>query len=538
MIVLRDYQKRVVDELWAWFGRHDDGNCIVAACVGAGKSILIAEIIRQAMTGWPGTRTLMVVASKELLQQNLGKLLTIWPDAPVGVCSAALRRRELMQDITYGTIGSVYSRGHQLGKIDLMFIDECHQVSPKDAGMYRRLIADLLRYNPHMRVIGWTGTEFRGDGVWLTDSDEPLFHGVAAKVTLRELLDAGYLAPLRGVETEVRLDASDVEMRGGDYIVSQLAARIDRKDIVERAVRELVRLAEARQKWLVYGVTVKHAEHILDELKGHGIAAGIVTAETPAAERDATIAMFRAGNLRALVNVAVLTTGFDVPEVDCIALLRNTRSPVLYVQIAGRGMRTAPGKTDCLWLDFTDTTAVLGPVDQVTGRLRPMRLNAPAPCKICPQCSTRNATRATECIDCGFVFDPPEMVNHNGVVSLAEILSRPRKVTRYDVTDVRYYRHSKPGGIDSLRVEYVSGLRVVAREWVCLEHTGYALEKAYSWWRNRAGDRPPSSIATALERCRDLAKPVEIDVDETGKFPEIQRFYWVKHEQTGIDRVA
>ena len=367
---LRPYQERCLADLWSWFEAHGDGDPVIEACVGAGKSIMIAETCRRALEAYPDTRILMVVHIRELLQQNLQKLVSVWPDAPAGVYSASVGSRTLGRPITYATIGSVARRAHQLGQVDMLLIDEAHLVSPSEQTMYRRLIDDLRRYCPSMRVIGWTGTAYRGDGVFLTQ--QGLFTHVAARVTMRELLDAGFLAPLTVQPTATRISTDDVRTSGGDFVVSALAQATDRAEIVRAACGELVRLAADRRRWLVFAVTIEHAGHIAAELRDvHGIDAAVVSAETPAAERDALIAAFRTGRLRALVNVAVLTTGFDVPELDCIALLRATKSPVLYTQIAGRGLRTAPGKSDCIAEGqrvLTDRGLV--PIERVTRDMR------------------------------------------------------------------------------------------------------------------------------------------------------------------------
>lgn len=529
---LRPYQEKAVGDLWAWFDRHPEGNPVVAAAVGAGKSILIAEIVRQALTTWAGTRVLMLVASKELIEQNLAKLLAVWPAAPVGVCSAALSRRELEHDIIYATIGSIWRRAHELGRIDLVLVDECHQIGSREAGMYRTLLSDLARYNPGVRVVGWTGTPFRGDGVWLTDAEEPIFHGTAARVTIRELLELEFLAPLKSAATTTRLDAEGVGMRGGDFIVSLLAKKVDRAELVSAAVAELVEIGAERRRWLVYAVTVAHASHICHELTQRGITAAVVSAETPASERADRIAAFRAGRLRAIVNVAVLTTGFDVPEVDLIALLRNTRSPVLYTQIAGRGMRICPGKDDCLWVDFTDTTAVLGPVDAINGCERPRKSrDAVAPFRLCPECGSPNATRSAECIDCGHPFPPPELINHHATASGAAVLQGGLLGRiRHEVNSVAYRLHQKPGKPDSMRVEYRAGLRVVASEWVCFEHGGYAMLQAKMWWLKRGNLPQPLTTAEALLRQSELRAPVAVVIDDGGKYPEVRGYEWPLEE--------
>lgn len=545
-MILRSYQRRTLDDLYAWFSRHPDGNPIVSACVGAGKSVMIATLCREAIEQWPDTRIVMTVASRELCQQNLGKLFAVWPEAPASLYSASLGARQLGGAVLYSTIGSIYKRAHQLGAVSLLMVDECHLIGSAESGMYRQLIADLARYNPGLRVIGWTGTPFRGDGVWLTDQEEPTFHGVAARVGMAELLDAGYLAPLTSVSTRTRIATDDVGMRAGDYLVQQLAAASDQAALVNAACDELVQLASERRRWLVYGVTIEHAAHIREALAARGVAAGMVSAKTPLAERDAIIRDFRAGRLRALVNVAVLTTGFDVPEVDCIALLRATRSPVLYTQIAGRGMRTAAGKTDCAWIDFTDTTATLGPVDAITGRARPARTGGAAPFKVCEHCGSHNATAAAHCIDCGHAFPPPERVKHATFASDAPALSTAAeaRIADYSVTDVRYSRHSKAGSPDSLRVDYYNGIRRVASEWVCLEHAGFAGAKAAAWWAKRAPRAfAPGGTSQALEWIDtgyQLRTPTAIRVNESGKWPEIVGFTWTEepHDPNRTDGQA
>lgn len=537
MIELRPYQSRVLDQLWNWFEQNHGGHPLVEACVGAGKSILIGHLCFRAITLFPGTRILMVVASRELCAQNLEKLLRIWPQAPAGVHSAGLGRKDLGRDIIFATIGSVAKKAHLLGRIDLLLVDEAHNINPAAQGMYRTLIRDLHRYNPSMRVIGWTGTAYRGDGIWLTDAEEQLFTDVAARVTMRELLDAGFLSPLRTAPVEQILQASGVRVHGGDYVVSDLARRIDQADLVDRCADELVRLGADRKRWLIYGVTVAHAQHIAAALTERGIACRVVSAETPRAERDEAIRMFRSGLLRALVNVAVLTTGFDVPEVDLIGLMRNTRSPVLYVQIAGRGMRLAEGKADCLWLDFTDTTALLGPVDQVRGRKRSVRKDsAGMPTKVCDSCGARAQIHVHACACCGAEFPVEEHEPHRATVSAAEILSGGPKIERYDVTDVRYRRHEKIGSRPSMRVDYYAGLRCVASEWICVEHEGYALEKARTWWGRRSANAMPENVFDATMAAGSLRKPAAITVNESGKFPEIVGVEW--DESNRFDRAA
>lgn len=513
-----------MEELFAWFADHADGHPIVEAAVGAGKSVMLAWLCWSSITSWAGTRIIMLVPQKELLEQNLGKILEVWPEAPIGIHSASVGRKDLGHDILVATIGSIYKRAHEVGRVDLLLVDECHLIPGGDLGMYRTFIADLTKYNPNLRVIGWTGTPFRGNGEWLTVVENPLFTHIVSRVTMDELLAAGYLAPLTNAPCRTRFDASGVGTSGGDYIVSQLAAAIDLPPLVEAACDELVALAADRKKWLVYCVTVEHATHVCAALQARGVAAAVVSAETHKTERASILARFRAGEIRAICNVAVLTTGFDVPEVDCIALMRNTKSPVLYVQIAGRGMRIHPNKTDCLFLDFTDTVELLGPVNKVKGRNRKRRSEQEAPVKVCDECGSLNPISAKQCSTCGTEFVVEERDPHRTTASTATILQiGAQQIESYSVTNVTYAHHRKPGKPDSLRVEYWSGIKVVAREWVCLEHDGFARSRAESWWRKRTNLAAPFEVAQALQYINEfgLPAPESIEVNVSSKYPEI-----------------
>ena len=532
-MIPRPYQSRALDELWSWFGKHDGGNPIVEACVGAGKSLMIALLAQRADLEFPGTRILVLVHQKELLEQNVEKILAVWPQANVGLYSAGAGRKDLGCQITYATIGSIYKDAHLLGRIDIVLADECHLINPKDEGMWRAFLRDLARYNPSTRCIGWTGTPFRGNGVWLTAGDTPLFTNISTRVTMRELLDLGFLSPLVPATTVTRIDAHDVRTSGDDYVVSELAKVTDTEELVEATCDEIVQLAAQRKRWLVFAVTIEHAQHVCAALVRRGVSADIVTSKTPKAERAALISDFRSGRIKCLVNVAVLTTGFDVPAVDFIALLRATKSPVLYVQIAGRGMRIADGKADCLWADFTDTTTNMGPVDVVKGRLPSGNRKGEAPTKLCPECGSQNAAAAPVCVDCGYTFPEPERIKHGTKASAAAVLSSQQE-TMFEtvpVTEVRYRLHQKEGSPASLRVEYYDGILRKASEWVCLSHQGYARIKAESWWRTRSTiDAIPGSTDEALEWLdysdAVLRKPAQIIVTKSGKYPTIVSYQW------------
>src|SRR5262245_51800711 len=175
----------------------------------------------------------------------------------------------------------------------------------------------------------------------------------------------GYLAKLSSKATTARIDVTGVGRRGGEFISGELERAANVTDLVEAAVAELVTQGADRRSWLAFCCGVDHAYAVRDAICRHGVSCETVVAETASAERDAVFAAFRQGEIRCLTGVNVFSVGFDIPQVDLIALLRPTCSPGLLIQQVGRGTRLAAGKTDCLVLDFAGNIRRHGPVDSI-----------------------------------------------------------------------------------------------------------------------------------------------------------------------------
>lgn len=530
MYKLRDYQARVKRELYDWFANHPKGFPIVDACVGAGKSIIIADLCKDMIEKAPDTRIIMCVASRELCEQNMQKLLAIWPDAPAGICSAALGSKDTDSQIIFATIGTLARRVDELGTVDVMIIDECHNINTANTGMYRKMIETLQdTTSPHMAVIGFTGTPFRGNGVWLWQGKDPIFEGVASRVTMDELLKLGYLAPLVVEPMEAKIDTADVKITAGDYNSKQLSELLDDKDLARACVDDLYIRGQGRKKWLIFCHSIEHANLVLNEVRSFDVTAEMVIGETPSDSREKILKAYKmpydhSDAINILVNVGVLTTGFDAPMIDLIALLRPTKSPVLYVQMAGRGMRIAEGKTDCLWLDYTSTTYELGPVNTIRGRnASPKGETAKGePCKHCSKCGEKNPVYMSDCLSCGEPFSPNQSEKAVGNQSgNAEIID-DGNAKWANVTGLGYVRHtSRKSGKSTLRVDYYTDLQIhPISEYICIEHEGYAFDKACQWWREHNLGPVPTSIDDALHllHASSLNRPAKIEVKRDGKF--------------------
>jgi DNA repair protein RadD len=227
--MLSDYQQRTIDQLYKWFADGRKGHPCIELPTGSGKSHIVAALCKEAIQTWPETRILMLTHVKELIEQNAEKMRDHWPNAPLGIYSAGMRRRDIGEPITFAGIQSVRNKADQIGHVDLVLIDECHLVSHKQEGGYRKLIDDLTLINPALRVIGLTATPYRLGHGYITD-EPALFSDIIAPVSIEELIFKKHLAPLRSKLTNHKLSVDGVHKRGGEYIESELQAAVDTDD--------------------------------------------------------------------------------------------------------------------------------------------------------------------------------------------------------------------------------------------------------------------------------------------------------------------
>jgi DNA repair protein RadD len=500
MITLRPYQREAIDVVYQHLRTRDDNPCAVIPTAG-GKTPIIASICKDAVGLWKG-RVLILAHVKELLEQAAEKLHAVCPEVPFGIYSAGLKRRDQREPVIVAGIQSIWKKACEFDPFDLAIVDEAHLIPPEGDGMYRQFLDDARKVNPNLRIIGFTATPFRLKSGMICTPDGFLNH-VCYQVGVRDLIVQGYLCPLVTKAGIARANVDSLHIRGGEFIAGEVEDLMDQAHLVEAACAEIVGHATNRNAVLIFASGVKHGEHIVATLKSrHGIEGGFVTGETPDRERDAILARFKAGQLKYLCNVNVLTTGFDAPHIDCVALVRPTLSPGLYYQMVGRGFRLHPSKTNCLVLDFGGNVLRHGPVDQIRIRERETG-TGPAPAKECPECHTLVAAGYSKCPECGFEFPPPERAKHDGNATNAGILSGQVTIEKHAVQDVFYSVHTKRGAGDdaprSLRVDYKIGWHKYQSEWVCLEHEGFARQKAVAWWKKRSHDPVPATAQEAVD---------------------------------------
>ena len=521
-MILRDYQRAALDSTYDYW-RAGGGNPLIVAPCGAGKSVIIAALVREALTDWPGTRILILTHRKELLEQDGAELLGLWPEAPIGYYSAGLRRRDTAFPILFAGIQTIGKRITDFDAFDLVVVDEAHLIPRSVATTYGSALANLRLMNPDVKVVGLTATPFRLDSGLLVGG---LFDAVAYDIEVQRLIDAGHLVEVVARGGHAKADLSGVHRRQGEFVASEMEAAFQATGLVRKAVAEVVAAGADRRAWLLFCAGVDHAGEVRDELLRHGVDAGLITGTTPRAERDALTARFRRGEMRALCNVDVLISADGNDNGAWVALLRATESAALYVQIVGRGMRVSQGKVNCLLLDFGGNVVRHGPIDGVRPRAVGEKKSAPA--KECPECRRLVPIGTLQCPDCGWEWPEPEKREPNHHVhaySGAVLKSQAPEVSSWSaVTDVRYSRHQKAGRPDSVRVTYSLGLST-ADEWWCPEHGGYASEK--TWLRLKAAGwagKRPNTVTELLAAVAELRVPSEAKVEQDGKYTRLKGF--------------
>jgi len=496
---LRDYQKTAVENVVQFFRRSDQPAAVVLP-TGSGKSLVIAELARIARG-----RVLVLAHVKELVEQNHEKYVSYGLTA--GIFSASLGKKERHEKATFGSVQSIAPAPDDFFKdFSLLVIDECHRVADSSDTQYQEVIRKLRAANPDIRILGLTATPYRLGLGWIYErapngeikSDRPrFFKQCVYELPLSYMVKNRYLTiPIKVNIPVTSYDFSELSETGRVYSLSEIEEILkSQKQLTPLIINNIVDITERyhRQGVMIFSASVRHAEEILGYLpEGQ---ARLVVGDTDMTSRDQIITDFKAKKFKYLVNVSVLTTGFDAPHVDVIAILRPTESNSLYQQIVGRGLRLSPEKKDCYVLDYTgmghdiyapeisdkrpakDTVPVLVPCPECgfensfwgytdadgdvvehfgrkcRGSVQDPRTLRATPCgyrfrlKLCPSCEAENDLTAKVCERCrAEMVDAPGKLKQAKLSKNSHVLT-PDRVTFEERTDrngrpfleIRYY---------------------------------------------------------------------------------------------------
>ncbi|KUJ85991.1 helicase [Ruegeria marisrubri] len=401
---LRPRQKLFVERSLAALSTH--GNTLSIASTGFGKSIALSAVAGSFVGD--GARACVLAHRDELTAQNRAKFGRVNPDISTSVVDAATK--DWSGQVTFA-MAPTLSRSANLKampRLDLLVIDEAHHAI---ADSYRRIVDRVHDANPEARIFGVTATPNRGDRKGLRE----VFDNVADQVRLGELIASGHLVPPRTfvIDVGVRAQLQKVRKTSLDFDMTEVAGIMDRAPVTDEVIRHWREKAAGRPT-IVFCSTVAHAAHVAEAFNAAGIPAGLIHGELSADARRNILAAYATGEIAVLVNVSVLTEGFDHPPTSCVILLRPSSCKSTMIQMVGRGLRTIdpeehPGvvKTDCVVLDFGTSSLMHGTLEQdvdLDGR----QASGMAPTKTCPECEAEIPLTARECPLCGALLVEPK----------------------------------------------------------------------------------------------------------------------------------
>jgi DNA repair protein RadD len=412
---MRPYQQQAHDDCIAWV-RKNTAPCVLELPTGAGKSIIVAEIANSLNKVSKGKHVLCIVPSKELLEQNADKIIAT--GNAVSLFSASVGETCLANPLVVGTPVSIKNQLERFGsQFCAVIIDECHKITPTVI----HIIDQLQVFNENLRIIGLSATPYRLStgyifkhdlrGVALHESKtrDPYFDRLIYKITARELIQQGYLCqPVVGAIHSKHYETLTMQTNAmGKFSKDDIDKAYHGKGrLTAEIVADVIEQSRDRKGVLFFAATIQHAGEIMESLPPE--LSAIVTGGTPAREREIILLKFKAQILKYLVNVAVLTTGFDAPHCDVVAILRATESAALLQQIIGRGLRLSDGKQDCLVLDYAENIERHCPDGDVFNpdikTSNSVEFNGEYLIARCPECGLLNETKPRD-NDAGFGID-------------------------------------------------------------------------------------------------------------------------------------
>lgn len=529
-MILRPYQTEAIAAVHSHVCEKPGNPCVVLP-TGSGKSVVMAATIQQWKQQAPQTRGCVLAHRQELVIQNATKLQLYFDEADniekIGLFCAGLKQKDYDSSITFASIDSIYRRAGEFAPFDFIFVDEAHHIPPAGEGKYRTFIEECRKFNPDLKVVGWTATPFRM-GCGAICHEDHILNEICYEASVTELIDDGFLCQLRSKVGSAEYDLSGVNRPPkADYTKRSLLEATEAPAVVRAAVKEAVSIlnCKERRSIIFFCLSIQHCTQVSNELLRHGIYSPVVTAKTDSRTRKDILRNLSDNRIRAVCNMGVLTEGFDAPIIDAIVLLRPTLSAGLFMQMVGRGLRPHPGKQDCLILDFAGCIDEHGPIDLISNN------NLYVAMAVCGECRESFSRAIRRCPECGWEIPKQEVErieaaerkkrDHGTKASDHSILSDLAEV--FTVDAIKVNRHKKEGSPDSLRIQFRHGLSVFTY-WCCLDHAGYPGRLAHDWWARFIKEAPPSvddALCSLLTSQKILDSIQTVSVRKRGKYREV-----------------
>jgi DNA repair protein RadD len=470
---------------------------------------------------YPQKRIAVIAHRQELITQARDKLLNVWPEATrhIGLACSGVGEVDVDKPVVIGSVQTLDRR--KLTPFDFLIVDECHHIPPlEDPSQYHNILKWNLDNNPSLRIFGVTATPFRlGHGYIYGSNCKPgktnLFPRLDYSISMKTLVDQRYLVQWRAKRAvDMQQELNGVKKSRGDYDIGALSSLMSKDIHIQSAVNAYEDYGEERQKVVVFAVTIEHAKLLEEAFKEKGYSAVAVHSLLNSETRRASLYNFEKKDIQFLINVGILTEGWDSPIVDEIIMCRPTMSPGLFVQMVGRGMRVYPDKNNLLVLDLA------GNFERHGDPARPnvyvgKESSGEAVLKCCPECFEMAYAAQKRCLNCGYQFYDNDIAERESKVERPVLIEVGNKniSSEQEVLDWGMYEHLSLKGNKMICLWLkISDYRYPIKSYLDIAGTcgfDYPLSKARRLWRLLNGNvnEPPRSIYEALVRKAELHIP-------------------------------
>ncbi len=522
---LREYQKMahsaVLNALL-----NEKINPLVVSATGTGKSVMIANLINELVSSYKSLRVVCLTHKAELIEQNAKKYEELSGNVS-GIVSAKLKLCQFNAQVVFASIQTVAKRVEALGIRHLVIVDEPHLIPDDENSQYRKTIKKLKESFKKLKIVGYTATPYRRESGRIDQGKNKVFDKTVFEYGIDQGINDGYLAPIvTNVQTET-MDLSNAQTRGkkGDYKLETV--ELPAKEALEKSIDQILEAGKNRTSWILFCSTIENCRHASNILNNKGVINSIIDSNTKQVDRSRIITEFKQKKIKAIINLDVLTTGFDAPNIDLIVMLRPTTSPSLYVQMVGRGTRKTEGKADCLLLDYAGNIKRHGPVNKVTGNLKKKRnkekIGTGDGYKHCPECQHKVAFAVLTCPKCFFVFSEKTLyINADN----SDIIEQQKQESVVKMIIKKHFKNNdavKPEN-RSVRIIFTTETNKEVSHWL-----NFNKKQSYpsrAWWKAFVNDQIPESTEEAFDRKLEIKMPKAILIDREDKYYKIRDFFY------------
>jgi DNA repair protein RadD len=516
-LILRDYQKQALDAIWTKINLGPTALCVLPT--GSGKSVIFEALIQKSISLKPDIKILVLFNKTDLLMQIKNRIAALIGEDLVTVYSGTFKSYDNTKSVTCGMIQSLKMEDINY---NLIIVDECHNLNEK-SGKYINFLKAQQAQNPKTKVVGFTATPYRNSG-YLYGKDK-FFDRPCFQKTMRFMIEEGHLVPPIAKRPDHLMDLSDLKIVAGEYSQGSLDKMVKKENesgvLVSRIDDALARMKD-RKKIVWFCTNIAHCESVHELLLEKNEKSSILHSNLEKDEREENKTFFEDQGGRHLVFVSIVSEGYDFPAIDCVVLMRPTRSPNLMVQTCGRGLRPYKDKEDCLILDYGKVIQTIGPLDdpviQVKGQGK--KKGEVSKTKVCPECQTILHVKEEKCSVCFYNFVKEPELDQKAKENIDFFR---KQIKTLKIAEVKIRKHISKAGNSCIAIRYTPGLFTMFES--IEEYFVFESQHGYVRFQQRAIELGIPLAGTIDEQVtkKPVRIPQEVEYEFEGKYPKIKR---------------